>query len=285
MALQQSLFDEAELETTDRGLGGREIRLVQSKSIVRPGTGRLACYDWVLNPYRGCAFGCSYCYAAAFVADAQDRADWGQWVEVKQNALRLLKRTPGLAGKTIFLGSATDPYQPIEQSMEITRSILDFLSTLPQQPSVLVQTRSPLALRDLEVFKRFQRLRVNISITTDDEEIRRLFEPSCASIHRRMDAVRELSAAGIQTGVCVSPMLPVRDPASFALRLKSLGACRSAISWFHLGTRPFSSGTRELGRNLLWAKDWTEEQSKKAAKAMRHEVPSFAKSDAFDPTW
>ncbi|MEA2552764.1 MAG: hypothetical protein QOJ65_940, partial [Fimbriimonadaceae bacterium] len=130
------------------------------------GRGSTATYDYTLNPYIGCSFGCSYCFATSFVADEEKKAAWGTWVEVKDGALHELARVD-LKGKSIFMSSATDPYQPLEAQTMLTRSIVEFLSEPFRQPRLTVQTRSPLVARDIDLLLRYKRARINMSITTD----------------------------------------------------------------------------------------------------------------------
>jgi hypothetical protein len=112
------------------------------------------CYTYSLNPYHGCAFNCSYCYAPAFIFDAAARQDWGSWVAVKANAVALLRsagRRGKLHGKNVYMSTVTDPYQPIERKLELTRDCLAALRDYP--PRLLtIQTRSPLASRDIDRF-------------------------------------------------------------------------------------------------------------------------------------
>src|SRR3712207_3811409 len=130
---------------------GIEVTEVEARSILTetrgftsaevPGTG----FHYSLNPYRGCAFNCSYCYAPAFVFDDDARTNWGRWVTVKSNAERLL-RTAGRKGKlrnkNIYVSTVTDPYEPIERKLELTRACLQVVLEFP--PRLLtVQTRSP----------------------------------------------------------------------------------------------------------------------------------------------
>lgn len=197
-----------------------EVRAADARSILTatrgftsvevPGTG----FDYTLNPYRGCAFNCSYCYAPAFVPDEADRAAWGRWVQAKQNAAELLRQAGQrgrLRGKNIYMSTVTDPYQPIERRLGLTRACLEVLVAHP--PRLLtVQTRSPLVTRDIDLFKQLPgRVAVCMSITTDDEDVRRQFEPACAPIAARLAAIAAVRAAGVPTQASVAPLLPC-DP-------------------------------------------------------------------------
>src|SRR4051794_8411490 len=86
-------------------------------------------FDYTLNPYSGCTFGCNYCYAAFFAKTDELKANWGKWVQVKENALDLLKkyRRKPLLDKNIYMSTVTDPYQPIEKEIGLTRAILEEL--------------------------------------------------------------------------------------------------------------------------------------------------------------
>ena len=175
-------------------------------------------FSYTLNPYRGCAFGCSYCYAKDFTHDQQLETTWGGWVTAKRNAPELLCREAGrLAGAKVFMSSATDPYQPAERKHRLTRACLRvMLSMLPGPELVHIHTRSPYVLDDLDLLLEFgDRLEVAVTVTTDDDSIRRIFEPHAPSIPRRLETLRALRDAGVRTLACVAPALPC-DPESFA---------------------------------------------------------------------
>jgi DNA repair photolyase len=252
---QLALFDLPQVVVPDR-IGTAAVRAVESTHVLTKGVGRTADYDFTLNAYRGCSFGCSYCYAPFFLADEQLRESWGEWVEAKTKAVGELHRHD-LYNKRIYMSSVTDPYQPVERELELTRSIVETLAA--KGARLVVQTRSPLAARDADLFGRFKHIRVNMSITTDDDEVRKRFEPGCASIERRMDAVAALVQAGIRVHVCVSPMLPMKDPATFAQRLEAIGVYRAYASWFHDADRPFAASTRDPARRLLATIGWNRE--------------------------
>ncbi len=116
---QRSLFDSPPTEAPDVGdvgarVGSVEVAARPAREILMRGTGFLDAYDFSLNPYAGCAFGCTYCYAAFFSRSVEQRDAWGRWVEVKENAVELLmrRRIGSLDGKRIYMSSVTDPYQP-----------------------------------------------------------------------------------------------------------------------------------------------------------------------------
>ena len=133
-------------------LGHAAIRRAPARDILTRATGFIGAYDFTLNPYNGCAFGCTYCYAAFFNRTAQDRDNWGYWVRVKENAVELLqrrlRRAPDyLDGKAIYMSSVTDPYQPIERKVGITRGILEVMAGTDRangdQPPLLTDNDAP----------------------------------------------------------------------------------------------------------------------------------------------
>lgn len=249
---QPALFE----EEAPRRFGNVEVRQISARSILTPANGRLDRYDYSLNPYVGCGFGCSYCYAAFFVPDERRAAAWGTWIDVKANALTLLRRTSGLAGAKIYLGSVTDPYQPLERETGLTRSLLEAMVEIRPQPRIVIQTRSDLPLRDADLLLRFEHLRVNVSVTTDDDAVRKRFEPSCLSIDRRLEGLRQMKEAGLRTSACLSPLLPVTDPEGFATRLRDLPADRYGVSPFHETQGRFAAGTRPLALELAEEYGW-----------------------------
>jgi DNA repair photolyase len=248
----------------------------KSKVLV-PGRGSTACYDYTLNPYIGCSFGCSYCFAASFVPDEEKKASWGTWVHVKQDALHELSRAD-LKGKSIFMSSSTDPYQPLEMQTGLTRKIVEFMSEPYRQPRLTVQTRSPFCARDIDLFKRYDRLRINMSITTDNEEMRKLFEPKCASIDRRFEALEQACAAGVKVSVGVCPMLPIADPAGFAKRIAALKPVAVGIGRFHISDRPFTSTTRPEALKLANDLGWNESEMKKVEAELRRQLSHYVDS-------
>lgn len=263
--LQLSLFDPNPAPSRPATQGNADVIYSDSSAILARPTGRLADLDFVINPYQGCTFACTYCYAAFFVPEEEQRERWGQWVRVKTNAIAKLRNSrQNLHGKTVLMSSATDPYQPIEAKLELTRSLLPILAQRGAHLAVL--SRSPLVIRDIDLFERFEQINITLSITTDSDDIRKRFEPQCASIDRRFEALQQLSEAGFRTRINVSPLLPLHDVRAFAERILETGVSRVHINTFHEASGPFASGTRQpalaIARELGW-----EEKRREQVKA------------------
>ncbi|MEM8641426.1 MAG: radical SAM protein [Cyanobacteria bacterium P01_G01_bin.54] len=176
-----------------------EIHHNEAKSLLNKATGFIDAFDFTLNPYRGCQYACSYCYAAAFSPNATLRQDWGNWVIVKDNAADLLSKELNRWDRKhldrpprIYLSSVTDPYQPIESRAQLTRRLLEVMLDRPRPPVLVLQTRSPMLVRDLDLLQRFPHLGINLSITTGSDRIRRDFEPQAPSIPSRLQTLRKI---------------------------------------------------------------------------------------------
>lgn len=225
------------------------------RDILTRATGFMDAYDFTLNPYAGCSFGCTYCYAAFFSHGAAKRDTWGLWVNVKENAVKLLsQRRTSLDGKLIYMSSVTDPYQPIERKLELTRGLLAIMAER-HRPRLVVQTRSPDVVRDADLFRRIEakggRVQVNITVTTDDEDVRRVFEPFCPSNRVRLRAARELCASGLDTCITMTPLLLVRDSDTFADGLLDTGVGKFIVQPFHFQRGKFLAGTRDAALHLM----------------------------------
>jgi DNA repair photolyase len=123
--------------------------------------------------------------------------------------------------------------------------------------------------------KRFEHLRVNMSVSTDDDVVRRIFEPNAPAIAVRLSALRELKAAGIKTACCLSPLLPVSDPEEFAQALKGLGADRYGVNWFHSGRGTFSAATREEGLRRAAAIGWNLQSYRRTVARLQEVLPAL----------
>jgi DNA repair photolyase len=163
--------------------------------------------DYCINPYTGCSHACAYCYARFMKKYTNHKEQWGKFVDVKINSTEVLERQLRSAKKgSVFLSSVTDAYQPLEKKYELTRKILERL--LKYQYPVIIQTKSSLVLRDLDLIKKFKNIEVGFTISVD-EKARQVFEPGASSIKERIDAARELKRAGIKTYAFFGPMLPL----------------------------------------------------------------------------
>lgn len=181
----------------------QEIRIksILSKSGI-PGA------DYCINPYIGCYHGCNYCYATFMRKYTGHMEKWGSFVDVKINAPEVLRRQlrNGTRGNVI-ISSVTDAYQPIENRYKLTRQCLEVLLEFQIPADIL--TKSPLVLRDLDLLKRFKDIEVGITITTDNDEIRRIFEPKAPPIETRIDTLKTLYKNGIRTYAFIGPLLPM----------------------------------------------------------------------------
>ena len=179
------------------------VRDIQAKSILSASK----IYPYVINPYVGCQHACSYCYARYMKKFTGHSEPWGTFVDVKVNAARLLEKEINRKKKaTVWISGVCDPYQPLERRYELTRECLRIL--VRHDWPVVVQTRSPLVLRDLNVLKEANSVEVGFSVTTADDSIRRLFEPDAPPIAARINALGELHRSGIRTYAMIAPLLP-----------------------------------------------------------------------------
>ncbi|MGY5806706.1 PA0069 family radical SAM protein [Rhizobium sp. LEGMi198b] len=171
-------------------------------------------FDRSINPYRGCEHGCIYCFARPTHAYMGLSAglDFESKLFAKPDAARLLERElakPGYKPRVIAIGTNTDPYQPIEKEWRIMRQILEVLNKANHP--VAIVTKSALIMRDIDILKEMAAknlVRVGISVTTLDRKLARTMEPRAATPQRRLEAIRVLSEAGIQTAVMVAPIIP-----------------------------------------------------------------------------
>jgi DNA repair photolyase len=171
-------------------------------------------FTWTINPYRGCEFACKYCYARYTheFMEMRDGVEFEQKIYVKQHTADLLRRELRRVkpGEPIALGTATDPYQPAERRYEVTRGILEEF-TRHRGFELGIVTKSNLVLRDLDLLcavSQNNALSVHITVTTLNVDLARILEPRAPRPDLRIDAVRQLSEAGLTVGVSCSPVLP-----------------------------------------------------------------------------
>ena len=239
-------------------IGSATVSYAPAKQILTRATGFMDAYDFTLNPYSGCSFGCTYCYAAFFTHGVQARHTWGDWVIVKENAMeRMDSYRPGyLDDKLIYMSSVTDPYQPIERKLGLTQGILRIMAEEGRhRPKLVIQTRSPDVVRDRDLFRQIEqnggRVQVNITVTTDDEEIRRTFEPFCPSNQARLDAIGKVQQSGVESCITMTPLIWVNEPDTFVDSLLSTGVTKFIVQPFHFRQGKFIAGTRDRAFDLM----------------------------------
>ncbi len=208
-------FEEDPAELTEEDLKKRTRFLDDtSRSIISTNTSPDLGFDASLNPYRGCEHGCSYCYARptheylGFSAGL----DFERVIMVKRHAAELLEaelRKKSWRPQVLMLSGVTDPYQPVESRLEVTRQCLKVLARFKNPVSII--TKNALVTRDADVLSEMARwngARVTLSITTLDEALRARLEPRTSTIANRLRAIRELAVAGVPVGVNVAPLIP-----------------------------------------------------------------------------
>jgi len=237
----------------------------ESKSILSPVSGFLweAGFTHSLSPARNCTYGCSYCYVPTMRVQGglkkEDWLHWGEFTTFKSNAAELLVRSLR-PEQAIYCSPLTDPYQPAETARCLMPAILRAVMASP--PKVFaIQTRGPLILRDLALLTALSmrtRLRVGFSVTTDRDDVRRIFEPHCAPIEERWQTIRALSEAGIETSVTLAPILPC-DPEALVERALECSNGAVIADPFHVrSVKRSGATTREIAVMICERHGWSE---------------------------
>jgi DNA repair photolyase len=197
----------------------RHIRYesLQAKTLLNKVTAPSMPFRWSINPYRGCQHGCSFCYARAthsFMGIAADDT-FQNHIFLKSNAVDALEEQLSKMARIkgdikrlghVAIGTATDPYQPVEAKAKLTRGCLEVLAKY--EVPVTITTRSPLILRDVDLLQRMNIMSVNISISTLEYSVWKNFEPSTPSPAKRLETVQALQDARVRSGVFMAPILP-----------------------------------------------------------------------------
>jgi DNA repair photolyase len=218
------------------------FRLMTRSTLNRESSGRMP-FAWTINPYRGCEFGCHYCYARYTheFMEMWDGRDFERKIYGKANAPQLLRaelrrgRDKNLA---IALGTATDPYQPAERQFEITRRLLEVFSEF-QGLDFSITTKSALILRDLDLLQNIaacHRFSVHMTVITTDERLARLLEPKAPPPSQRLETIRKLSGAGIRVGVNAMPVLPGLNDAPNMLQALTAKAADAGANFIYANT-------------------------------------------------
>lgn len=173
--------------------------------------------DFSVNPYVGCAHACKYCYASFMKRFSNHPEAWGEFVDIKR--WPVIRNPERYAGKELFIGSVTDPYQPLEETCRRTRALLEQMQG--SGCKISIATKSDLILRDLDLIKTFPGARVSWSINTLDEAFREDMDKA-ASIERRLEAMKVFHDAGVRTTCFISPIFPgITDVTAIIRRAKA----------------------------------------------------------------
>jgi DNA repair photolyase len=240
----------------------RIYKYEKTSRALNPTGGFLSGFSYSLNPYIGCAFGaaggCPFCYVRALpIAMKGAGAPWGSWVIAKINLkerllaeLRAMRKAGRLDAATVFMSSATDPYQGLERRLRISRGALEAFVEYPIR-RVLLQTRSPMVERDLDLLKQLgDRVMVSITLETDDDAVRRAITPTSPSVERRLKTARLLRREGVPVQLAISPMLP-NHPHRFA-ELVDDAADRVIVDSYFAGDGSGGRRSRALGIGALY---------------------------------
>ncbi len=183
------------------------IKKVKAKSILTKS--KLPESDYCINPYVGCAHSCVYCYARFMRRFTGHHESWGEFVDIKINAIEILRQqlaSMRMKEGMVLLGSVTDAYQPLERKYELTRGLLKELLNVQFPVSIL--TKSDLVIRDIDILQQLKCCTVGLTITTLDDKVRARLEPRATSVDRRIEALRQLQKNGISTYAFIGPIFP-----------------------------------------------------------------------------
>jgi DNA repair photolyase len=208
-------------------------------------------FNWTLNPYRGCTHGCHYCFARRYQTQFELGPDdhFSSFIFVKINLVDVLRKEldkPSWTREQVAVGTATDPYQPIEGHYRLTRGSLE--AFLAARTPIGLVTKGPMVVRDAEILAELGRragCTVYMSVPTVDEEAWRVLEPGTAPPLQRLRAVRQLREAGVNAGVLMAPVVP-----GFTTQASKLEATIKAIA---------EHGAAFMGANLMYLKEGTKD--------------------------
>ncbi|HEY4029960.1 MAG TPA: PA0069 family radical SAM protein, partial [Caulobacteraceae bacterium] len=236
-----------------------------------------------INPYRGCAHGCIYCYARpahAYVGFSPG-LDFESQLFFKPEAARLLQKElsrKGYAPRPIHIGGNTDPYQPIERGLRITRQVIEVLDRFNHPFSII--TKNGLIVRDLDLFGPLAErnlVRTAVSVTTLDRKLARAMEPRAATPERRLDAIRRLSQAGVPCAVSVAPVIPgLNDHEIEAILAR---AAEAGASGAHFTVLRLPLEIKDLFR------EWLESERPDRAGRVMSLVRQMRGGKDYDPQW
>ena len=258
---------------------------ITARTILSPTSGFIAeaGFTHSLTPARNCTFGCTYCYVPTLRVQGglkqEDWQPWGQFTTFKSNAAELLQRELR-EHQRIYCSPLVDPYQPAEAVERAMPRIMEALLAAPPRVFAL-QTRGPLILLDLEALKALSRrttVRVSFSLTTNREEVRKLYEPHCAPIPERLEVIRKLRDAGIETYATLAPLLPC-DPEELAhMAIEASGRDLIGDPLHIRSVKPRGATTRQAALRVSAAQGHDEWHSPAFQGEIVHRIEEAAKA-------
>ncbi len=181
-----------------------KVEIREAKSIITKSN--IPSIDYVINPYIGCQHGCIYCYAEFMIRFTGHKGErWGQFLDVKKYDFSKIKPSR-YDDKSILLSSVTDPYLPLEKKYQNTKKVLE--SLIGTSAEIQILTKSKLVTRDIELFKKFENIKIGISINTLNDDFARIIEPMASKPSERLNAIEQISKENIDTYVFISPFFP-----------------------------------------------------------------------------
>lgn len=195
-------------------LEGEQVKLISCTTALSKSG--LYDIDYALNPYKGCAHGCLYCYAPDII-NCKGCGEWGSWVEARANISRVLRKEIQKIGDSVIgLATVTDPYQPAEERLGITRACLEVISH--SDASLMLMTKSQLVRRDFDILEKIRKLEFCVTVSTLDEALAREMEPLAPSPEARLKLLGEAARSGFRTSAMISPWLVSTDDPQGELR-------------------------------------------------------------------
>lgn len=234
------------------------VKVTEVKCLTALSQSRLPGFDYSLNPYKGCAHGCRYCYAPNIVRVS--RKDWGKFVQVKRNipkvlASELKNKNEGVVG----ISTTTDPYQPLEKKYKLTRYCLEQLLRYDFPVSII--TKSSLVTRDIDILKEFSDAEVGFTITARNDKERKIMEPFASSIESRIQAFEECVENGIMTYAFLGPLYPTATKEDLIVlidKLKDAGASKIMADKLNLKPGVWDSVYEGIKDDFVNCRIWKE---------------------------
>lgn len=271
------MHNASDVDASDRQTVARDESPRPAGGALTKTGGFLAGYTHTLQPYIGCRFGCAYCYVTGLSVHRfhQPALAWGEYAHPRtgiatklQRELTRLQARDLLDSTSIFMSSATDPYQPLERHWRLTRACLDAFIVRPPG-RLVIQTRAPLAEDDFARMAQLgERVWLSVTLETDRDDVRRTVTPRCPSIARRITLIRRARAAGLQVQAAVSPCLPFSSVAEFGGLLLDLDV-RVVVDTYTSGDGQEGRRTARTSIPATYAAQaWDDWRAEDAARAL-----------------